>query len=407
MKISLIIPVYNTQKYLTKCLDSILNHNFNDIEIICINDNSEDDSLRVLEYYSKIDTRVRIINNKKNVGLSESRNKGLKVASGDYIMFLDSDDYIADNSLFDLYNKMKDKDLDVLFFGYHEHLLEKNVINDRTRIDYYPQIFSGMDFFCDCQDKNNEYVTSWSAIYKRLFLKENNLRFANGLLHEDVLFYFEVIMKAKKVSSINISYYEYIRRKNSITFSNDNIQDKIWSLSKMIYIINELKKDMPDCYQYYINNYLSDCIKGIIDNYRKIQYFDMSKYPLCPEVDFVIKIVGLTFYNGFFTYKLPKNIVEYIKKYKKVIIYGAGKVGQGLYELLSEYQICTDLFVQTECNIPNKKATCYGVELKVISEVEDKSNVVVLVANKKDSVEMYNNAVELGFANVINVSEYI
>lgn len=407
MKISIIIPVYDTMKYLEKCINSILKQNFQDIEIICVNDCSKDDSLKILENYKNNDDRIIIVNNKINVGLSQSRNNGIKVASGDYIMFLDSDDYIADGTLMDLYYKINNKNLDILFFGYNEHFIEKKYIRSVSRMEYYPHIFSGEEFFCDSQKKNKESVTSWSAIYKRKFLIDNKLKFTKGLLHEDILFYIESLMKATKVSSVEKCYYEYIRRQNSITLSNDNIQEKIWSLSKIVNIINGYRNIMSKDCEYYINNYLKERIKTVADNYKKIQYFDMSKYPLCPEVDFVIKIVGLTFYNGFFTYKLPKNIVEDIKKYKKVIIYGAGKVGQGLYELLSEYHIHTDLFVQTDCNIFNKKVTRYGIEVKVISEVEDKSNAIVLVANKKDSEEMYNNAVELGFVNVINVSEYI
>lgn len=407
MKISIIIPVYNTMKYLEKCINSVLRQNFKGIEVICVNDCSNDDSLRVLERYKEIDDRIIVINNEKNVGLSESRNRGIRIASGEFVMFLDSDDYIADNSLTELYYKVKNKDLDVLFFGYQEHLLENNIVIHRHRIEYYPQIFLGMDFFCDSQKKNIQYVTTWSAIYKLRFLKENNLQFIKGLLHEDNLFYFEVLMKAKKVSSINKCYYEYIRRENSITLSSDNIQEKIWSISKIIYKINNYKAGMLDYYKYCINDYLYVFIKEISNNYRKIKYFDMDKYPLCPEIDIIMKFVGITFYNGFFTYKLPQEVVEDIKKYKKIIIYGAGKVGQGLCELLREYNIYTDLFVQTNCIISKEKAKTQGIDTKAIDDVKNKDNAVVLVANKKDSQEMYNNAVKLGFENIINVSKYI
>lgn len=408
MKISIIIPIYNTKNYLEKCLNSVINQKFQNIEIICVNDCSTDDSLMLLEHYQKKDDRIIIINNKKNVGLSETRNKGLEIASGEYIMFIDSDDYIVDNSLEELYYKIKDKDLDVLFFGYHEHFIKKEVIKDMPGLEYYPQITSGKNFFCKCQKNNNNNVTSWSAIYKCEFLRINNLKFVKDLLHEDVLFYFEILMKAKKVSSIGKCYYEYIRRENSITLSNNNFQAKIWSLSKIICRINSYNDHMSDYLKYNINGYLLELIKAIRCYYKKLQYFDMKKYPLCPEVDFIVKAVGINFYNGFFSYKLPLEVVENIKKYKEVIIYGAGKVGQGLCELLREYQIYTTFFVQTNINSSKKKIEFYGIEIKAIDALnDDKNKTIILIANKKNSQEMYNYAMKLGFKNVIDVSEYI
>ena len=125
MKISIIIPVYDTMKYLGKCINSILKQDFQDIEIICVNDCSKDDSLKILENYKNKDDRIIIVNNKINVGLSQSRNNGIKVASGDYIMFLDSDDYIADGTLMDLYYKINNKNLDSRNSD-HQYKIDKN-----------------------------------------------------------------------------------------------------------------------------------------------------------------------------------------------------------------------------------------------------------------------------------------
>lgn len=406
MLISIIIPVYNTQAYLKKCINSVIEQKFKDIEIICINDCSCDNSKEILGIFQRKDTRIKIINNTDNIGLSECRNVGIANAQGEYIMFLDSDDYLSDNALIDLKNKIMQENLDILFFGYGEHLLEDDNIVKRERIDYYPQILDGKDFFCSSRLNGTEIVTSWSAIYKKKFLLKNNLQFDNGLLHEDLLFYFKVLMKAKRVSSIRECCYEYVRRKNSITLSNDNIQAKIWSLSKIVYKINMYNDNLDENIKLCINDYLRDRIKTIIENYNKIDNFNFTKYPLDYQVDLVIKLISVMHYNSFFPYKLPFNIVLKIKNYKNVIIYGAGNVGRGLYQLLREYHIPIYLFAQSKHVSDLQIKQIYGIELKCIEDEIEKENTIILVAVKKESQIMVNNAKNLGFNNVIDLSKY-
>lgn len=407
MKISVIIPIFNTQKYLERCIESVIKQKFNDIEIICINDCSEDNSQKIIESYQRIDERIIVINNPINLGLSECRNIGIENSHGDYIMFLDSDDCFIDNAFEDLQKKIGILDLDILFFGFKECLLEDKNSKNVTRVELLPKTMDGKEFFCNCQKKKKEIVTSWSAIYKRQFLVENELKFVKGLLHEDVLFYFEILMKAKRVSSTDMCCYEYIRRKGSITISDDNIQAKTWSLSKIAYRISMYNQFVDDKIKYYINNYVGDRFKTIFENYNKIEYFDFNKYDLEPEVDFAMKIVGATHYNGFFTYKLPRSIISEIRKYNKVIIYGAGNVGQGLCELLKEYHINPNLFVQTTCNISNMRMEPYNIEVKSIEAVKERQDTIILVAVKNNSGIMVEKAKDLGFQKVLDMVKYI
>lgn len=407
MKISIIIPIFNTQKYLERCIESVRKQKFDDIEIICINDCSEDNSQKIIESYQRIDERIIVINNPINLGLSECRNIGIENSHGDYIMFLDSDDCFIDNAFEDLQKKIGILDLDILFFGFKECLLEDKNSKNVTRVELYPKTMDGKEFFCDCQKKKKEIVASWSAIYKRQFLVENELMFVKGLLHEDVLFYFEILMKAKRVSSTDMCCYEYIRRKGSITVSDDNIQAKTWSLSKIAYRISMYNQFVDDKIKYYINNYVGDRFKTIFENYNKIEYFDFNKYDLEPEVDFAMKIVGATHYNGFFTYKLPRSIISEIRKYNKVIIYGAGNVGQGLCELLKEYHIKPNLFVQTTCNISNMRMEPYNIEVKSIEAVKERQDTIILVAVKNNSRIMVEKAKDLGFQKVLDMVKYI
>ena len=150
--VSIIIPVYNVEKYLEECLDSILKQTYKNIEVICVNDGSTDNSLNILEKYAVKDNRF-IVLNQSNHGLSYSRNKGLKQARGKYIYYLDSDDYILPNTIKTLAENIEERDLEVLLFNANVFgdigIDEKVVQNDVkyfTRTGDYPLIYKGEDF---------------------------------------------------------------------------------------------------------------------------------------------------------------------------------------------------------------------------------------------------------------------
>lgn len=406
IKISIVIPVYNVERYIGKCLDSILKQSLKEIEVICVEDCSNDNSYAILKKYALLDSRIIIKNNKSNKGLSASRNNGVNIAKGEYIIFVDSDDYISQNMLENLYNKSKAQDTDILFFGFNEYSLNKrdNVVFKWK--EYYPHTMTGKDFFCKSLEDENITVTSWSAIYNNKFLKDNKLSFKEGLINEDVLYFYEVLMRAKRVSSISECYYHYIRRENSISLSDKNIQRNIWSMSYIINkIINYNILDKDYKLRLCENKYNKLWLDFIKKNYEKLKFFDFNKYPITPEVDMIIQIVNISYYNGYFPYKLPKNIVEKILSFQKVVIYGAGKIGAGLYDLLKEYNVKIDAFVVSECDCEKQ---IDNIKVCQIDSIVDKENTLVLVAIKqKYANELYDYAKKLNFKNIINMSIYV
>lgn len=176
IKVSVIIPVYNTEKYLVKCLVSVLNQSLREIEIICINDCSTDNSDEIINKFQKQDSRIIYKKNNNNKGLSISRNIGIECARGKYIFFLDSDDYIKENTLEELYYKAYEYNLDILYFGFNEIQINGEKVK-RKGEDFFPDIIEGKDFFCNSMEKNNSYLMSCTAIYDRNFIKKNNIRF--------------------------------------------------------------------------------------------------------------------------------------------------------------------------------------------------------------------------------------
>ena len=216
MLLSIILPVYNVGMYLSMCLDSLLNRNLNvlDYEIVAINDGSTDNSLDILNEYASKYPNIKIFS-QENKGLSVARNEGLKYAKGEYVWFVDSDDFVKSNCLLELFGILLDLDVDVLAIDRIEYnnqtFIEKKYAREKCDSS---KLYVGSDFLGIF---NNE-VSVWMYLWNRTFLVKNKLLFAPGLLHEDLLFTPVALYFAKKVKYVNICAYCYrIFRQNSIT----------------------------------------------------------------------------------------------------------------------------------------------------------------------------------------------
>lgn len=208
-KYSIIIPVYNTEKYLDKCLNSIFKQTNQDFEIIVINDGSTDNSLDILNKYKDDITII----NQDNMGLSVARNTGVKKACGKYLIFIDSDDYI-ENMLLEKIDQVSKNNPDLIRFGLNE-------INGEEKNEVLGPKFnnlSGPDAFKEIV-KNKYVEPAWLYAYKKDFYTENNFEFLPNMYHEDFGIIPKIIVSASKVTSINYAGYNYVLRENSI--SND------------------------------------------------------------------------------------------------------------------------------------------------------------------------------------------
>jgi len=226
IKVSIIIPVYNVEKYLRACLDSVIHQTLREIEIICVNDGSTDTSPAILAEYSAADPRIRIID-RVNGGLSAARNSGISAAMGQYLYFLDSDDYIDSNAVELCCRAMDENKLDLLIFNgetifENENLAEKfpQFKDYYHRTHLYPGVTSGMILFASLVE-NDEYRTQVSLqMVRRLFLSENNIRFHEGIIHEDNLYSFVCFMQASRAMYIeNKFFYRRVRDESIMTAS--------------------------------------------------------------------------------------------------------------------------------------------------------------------------------------------
>lgn len=247
-KISVVIPIYNVEKYIKDCLESICNQTFKDIEIICVNDGTPDNSMKIVEKIAKKDKRIVIIN-KKNGGLSSARNAGIDAAKSEYIYFIDSDDCLKENALELLYNKLSNENLDTLFFD-AENIYENEEDKENSFVEdsYYKRQFvydgeyTGQQLFKALRN-NNEYRASACLQINRLSLiKDNNIRFVEGIIHEDELFTINVCLLSKKASHLKECLYLRLVQGNSIMASSKYIKRSYGYFKALISAIDLISK---------------------------------------------------------------------------------------------------------------------------------------------------------------------
>ena len=219
--ISVIVPVYNVEKYLKQCLDSILVQTFSNIEIICVNDGSTDNSRKILEEYKNKDSRIKIVD-KENGGLSSARNAGMKVAVGEFISFIDSDDWIEPTMLEKLYESMTTHNTDITICAVHQFDEQKQKNDDSNKyytLEYFDESFDNKVFsYEDVRPFIMDVcVMAWNKLYRRSHIDECQAEFPEGLIFEDGPFFFSIFFKTKRVSIVRDFLYNYrINRTGSI-----------------------------------------------------------------------------------------------------------------------------------------------------------------------------------------------
>ena len=227
MKVSIIVPVYNVEQYLERCLNSLINQTLKDIEIICVNDGSKDNSGKILEEYAQKDNRIIIIN-QENQGLSIARNNGMDIAKGKYIGFVDSDDWVDLDFFEKLYNSAEKNNAQMAvcsIIRLNEHRSKKyfTLQNDTVIED-----FKEMCFILDIPQKC--YV--WNKIYLKEALDKHKIRFKEGVYYEDLYFVPITLEKLNKIVTVPDTKYYYWKNKNSIVFQKSEKHTKDYTEAK-------------------------------------------------------------------------------------------------------------------------------------------------------------------------------
>lgn len=292
--ISIIVPIYNAEKYLNKCIDSILNQTKKELEIILVNDGSTDNTEKLIKSYK--DKRIKYFKN-TNHGIGYTRNFGIDKATSKYIMFLDSDDYLEKTSCEKLFNKIEKDKLDIVMCDFYKDY------GDRVEEIKLPS-------FKDSSLKDNpdiitEYLNPWAKLYSTKLIKDNKIKFVEDLKYEDAPFVIEALCTANKIGKIDECLNYYVIHNNSETTVRDR---KCFDILKIIDKIRKYTKDKD-----YLKDKIDRLTVRIITNYTIQQRNQKDKK------------IGLEFIDKAFDYlkkEIPdyKNNKYYINSGKKKII---------------------------------------------------------------------------------------
>lgn len=301
--ISIIVPVYNVEKYLNKCIESIIKQTYKNIEIILIDDGSTDNCGKICDEYKKIDNRIKVIH-KENEGVSSARNIGIQNSNGNYIGFVDSDDYIEKDMYEKLVNEMKlDKDLSIAICGVND-ISEEGIILNNSK--YNKEIILDREtFFIEILNEENINAVIWNKLFKKELF--SNVKFNEQTkIAEDLELFLNIIDRINKVKIIPNKLYNWLVRKNSVTKTkfNDNWKQEINICKK---VINVAKK-YRNIESWAIKRYM----RINISCYNKILKFDKKNKQEKKYIRNNIK-------KYIFKYLCSKN-VKLISKFKAILI---------------------------------------------------------------------------------------
>jgi glycosyltransferase involved in cell wall biosynthesis len=278
-KISVIVPIYKVEKYLTKCLDSIINQSYKNLEIILVDDGSPDNCPVICDEYAKRDNRIKVIH-KRNSGLSAARNTGIKMASGDYVSFIDSDDWLDQGTFEHITSSLKDNRVDCLRMGYYKNNdIFETIVKLNVRKGLYEK-----DNFSELIDSfitGKEPCFSCLLIIKRETLQKTNLFDENMMFLEDYCFFFELLGEIDDIYITSTPLYHYRYNPNSLCQSPDNYDRNMKALlnvhvktTKTLsdggYYTNEIRKNADTTHTIMSSGFLFKVYKNNVSDIAKM-----------------------------------------------------------------------------------------------------------------------------------------
>lgn len=277
--LSVIVPIYNIESYLREGLESILNQDVKDIEVICVNDCSTDHSAKIAQEYCNKDKRITLYNHLSNKGLSSTRNTGLEFAKGEYIAFFDPDDQVEKNMYAEMINIMQQEKTDMVMCGF-QTIPDGNITIPHFRSDVSLSPYEFLKGNTKIHS-NNDLCFSWRFLFKRSFLVINKLKFIEEIrIMEDMVFNFSCLMKAKRVYLLPKTLYKYR------TNNTESIMKKQYSpyLERCLQMQIQEKKNIIR--QYHIDHYIpitQDLSEDIVKRYTRMLFNNLKHNPHEPD----------------------------------------------------------------------------------------------------------------------------
>lgn len=294
-KLSIIVPIYNVEKYINKCIDSILAQTFTDFELILVDDGTLDNCGKICDEYAKADSRIKVIH-KKNGGLSSARNAGIDIAQGEYIGFVDSDDLIKDDMYDLLYKAILKYNADISICNFIK-------FDEDSQFIFKKEMDEGMEVWTNIEaleklntDNDGKIVVAWNKLYKKELW--NDIRFPKGKIHEDAFTMHKILFAANKVVNTNKYLYGYLQRNSSIIGSG-------FSLNSLDYI-----EALHNRIKFYDNNnleYLNRHIKVVLCAYIRNYYYLLKNADIKNKKNY-LKSLHTLFIDNYIILKHNRNV---------------------------------------------------------------------------------------------------
>ena len=360
--ISIVVPIYNVGDYIEKCIQSIIDQTYNNLQIILIDDGSTDNSGKICDEYAKIDQRIEVIH-QDNKGLVVARMKGLEIARGEYTGFVDGDDYIEDNMYEKLLSYLIESDADFVHTGYwkNEYKLlsfEENIVEINEETDYYIR-----NYCLDVESQTLITPSLWSKLYKTPLIKKCYSKVPEARSYgEDLICLCACLMESNRIALKKEAFYHYTVRENSLSNNkNNDLLIEEYNLYKCL--LNLFKE-----YGYY------NQLKNVLAKFLKQHVLNA-----------ISKISSYEFQVAKYNFSDPE-----ILQNKKIIIYGAGEVGKDYYSRLIRYTN-----VEVVAWADSYKKQNYYEYIKLIRKEEIKNYnfdyVIIAVKNKENADEIKKN----------------
>ena len=397
---SVVVPVYNAEKYLVTCLDSLLKQSDQDIEIICINDGSSDDSANILNRYVAQDTRLVLIENKRNMGAAYSRNEAIKKCRGKYVMFVDSDDFLSPDAIEKVISYCDFHNLDMCFYKF---IIEAN---DKTKTvsdgisGEYSSVYSGEDLLEQFSKNREFFLYMCSACYRRHFLQDNNLFITNLIIGEGGDFILRSLIKSRTAGVLNNRIYHYRIHNASVNNREDAAIEALWGrfiqLSNVFRILAERKESRQ------ILSFLEYYQKKVAGGLKLLGPNEISRFIYRCRDDaeryFLRSLCSYDVYG----IEIGQEIIDKCEAFSYVYVYGLGYATEEVLSKLSEKNIVVEGVIVSQYKSSKKVYMGHRI-LRVDDEelkYKKKDLMVIVAAHNRHKKAIFDSCRWNGFENI-------
>lgn len=415
IKISVVIPAFNVQSYIGECVESLIQQNVNDLEIICVDDCSTDGTWEILKQYEKKYEQVKIYRNEKNEGLAKTRNVGIEKAAGHYMLFVDSDDTLKSGAVDALIQHVQKYHADIILFD-AECRFEMEEIKDQALEDYYHREVSyaystGRDILSR-MIMNNELCDSACLMMVRAnWLKETGILFEEGMIYEDCIFVTDCLLKDCTVFHTNMQYYVYRIRKGSIMRSRmraENVYSRICCLKKIWKHL--LEGDLTDTLEEALvkwSGILYYSTKKIRSELSVVEEVRLHEMKLRPVEKMILQQAEKE--NN---QECPKELYDFVKEihtYSKYQIYGAGRWAKRLISFLDSQGMFDKIETMLVSSLSNNPESVYGIPVSGISWIQnlDEDTIIIIAVRGDDQIQIKKLLAEKGIWRVVCLDDQI